>query len=279
MRPTDENQSPSTRPNLMSPRRTRTSGEDSILAMLEREPGHKHGTGASGARRAWYGAGASLTLVLIGTLVWLAANNDGARLEAQDSVLAEARQAPPQPATLADAPALPTAGAVLRQVAMAPAAETGAMHAAEAAVIVDQADQSPPAAAVPPLRMLKPAPEKAAPVRVPVPVAAAPARPVVKAAPPRPAAAAPLKEKALGRPAAAPAKPKPVMVAKGAVRPAPSKTQRGATAGKSTDGPVDPDVALISAVIVHANGHAPKDSQMTELLCPNDNCQARPPRQ
>ena len=49
MRPPDENQSPSMRPNLMSPRRLSTSGEDSILAMLEREPARKRGKGASGA--------------------------------------------------------------------------------------------------------------------------------------------------------------------------------------------------------------------------------------
>ena len=61
-------------------------------------------------------------------------------------------------------------------------------------------------------------------------------------------------------------------------RAAPPKAQRPATAARA-DAPVDPDVALISAVIVHANGHAPEGSPMTELLCPNDACQARPNRQ
>lgn len=237
MRPTDENQSTSMRPNLMSPRRFATSGEDSILALLEREPARKRGSKASGVRLAWYGTGASLAVALTGALVWLAANNEGPRLEAQDTVLAEARQAPQQPTA-----------ALLRQVAMAPAAE--------AAVIVDQVDLPAPGDAVPPLRLLKPAP-----------AAAAPAPRVARAAaPPRPAVVTP-------------ARPKPVMVAKGVVRPVAPKAQRGATTGKATEGPVDADVALISAVIVHANGHAPEGSQMTELLCPNDACQARPARQ
>lgn len=258
MRPTDENQSPSMRPNLMSPRRATTSGEDSILALLEREPARKRGGKAAGLRLAWYGAGASLAVALTGALVWLAANNDGPRLEAQDMVLAEARQATQQPA----------AGALLRQVAMAPAAE--------AAMIVDQADQPSPADAVPPLRLLRTAPEKTA---APAPAAAAPAPRVTRAAaPPRPALVTPGEAKPLARPAATPARPKPVMAAKGAVRPAAPKAQRGANPGKATEGPVDADVALISAVIVHANGHAPEGSQMTELLCPNDACQARPPR-
>jgi hypothetical protein len=248
------------RPNLMSPRRATPSGEDSILALLEREPARKRGSKAAGLRLAWYGAGASLAVALTGALVWLAANNDGPRLEAQDMVLAEARQATQQPA----------AGALLRQVAMAPAAE--------AAVIVDQVDQPSPADAVPPLRLLRPAPEKTA-APAPAPAAAAPAPRVARAAaPPRPALLTPGEAKPLVRPATTPARPKPVMAAKGAVRPVPPKAQRGANPGKATEGPVDADVALISAVIVHANGHAPEGSQMTELLCPNDACQARPPR-
>ncbi len=275
MRPTDENQSMSMRPNLMSPRRAATSGEDSILAMLEREPARKRGKPASGARLAWYGAGASLAVALTGALVWLAANNDGPRLEAPETVLLEARHTQGGPAAPADTPALPAAGAVLRQVAMAPVPDTPTPRPAQSAVIVDQASSEAP----PPLRLLRPAAE-AAPVRVPVPAAAAPApRPARSVAPPRPFATAPAEAEALVRPAPLPAKPKPVMVAKGAVRPASPRAQRGATPARAADGPVDADVALISAVIVHANGHAPKDSQMTELLCPNDNCQARPPRQ
>ena len=257
MRPTDENQSPSMRPNLMTPRRLSTSGEDSILAMLEREPARKRKGGASNARLAWYGGGTALALALTGALVWLVANNDGRRPGLHEPVLAgvadEAVQASMPPAE---------AKATLIQVAMAPVAP---IEQRSPAVIVDQ----PPAPdAVPPLRLLKPAPGKAAPpVRVP---AAAPSRPVARIAPDEPKPAA--------RPAAQPAGPKPAPVAKNAARPVAPKAQRGAAPAKGSEAGVDADVALISAVIVHANGHAPEGSQMTELLCPNDNCQARPPR-
>lgn len=268
MRPTDENQSASMRPNLMSPRRTSTSGEDSILAMLEREPARKRRSGTSSVQLAWYGAGATLALALTGALVWMAANNDGLKPEVQEMVLADTGNAPQRSAT---APSdSPMGAATILQVAMAPAApET---QPAGAAVIVDQA---PPAEAVPPLRLLKPAPDKPvvekstpparAATSAPVPAAVAPARPVARtASPPRQAAAAP-------------AKPKPVMVAKSAVKPAQAKAQRGVNPAR--EAPVDADVALISAVIVHANGHAPEGSQMTELLCPNNACQSRPPSQ
>lgn len=264
MRPTDENQSPSMRPNLMSPRRVATSGEDSILAMLEREPARKRGATAPNPRLAWYGAGALMALGLTGALVWLAANNDGLRPDVPDSVLADAAKAS-QPA-----PAAPA----LIQVAMAPAAPPVEQRAPNAAVIVDQ----PPAAdAVPPLRLLKPAPDKAAdPVRVPVP-AAVPSRPAARITPPpRPVAATPVEAKATPPSP----RPKPVLVAKSAAKPAAPKAPRSAPpAARNGEPAVDADVALISAVIVHANGHAPQNSQMTELLCPNDNCQPRPPRQ
>lgn len=279
MRPTDENQPTFMRPNLMSPRRVSTSGEDSILALLEREPARKRGSNASAARRAWYGVGAGLAVALTGTLVWLAAGNDGVRRHPPDVVLAEAASAERVPT------AAPGAGAALRQVAMAPAAPDA--RPGSAALIVDGA----PAEAVPALRLLKPAPGKAteklvAAARVPVPVpapapaATAPARPLAKATPaPRQAPAAQAEAKPAARPAATPARPRSALVAQNAARPAPPKNARGAGPARNADGPVDADVALISAVIVHANGHAPEGSQMTELLCPNDSCKAKPARQ
>jgi len=273
------------RPNLMSPRRTATSGEDSILAMLEREPARKRKAGTSGIRLAWYGASAMLALALTGTLIWMAANNDGLRPEVQESVLAEAEQAPRRSApTQGDSPA---GAATILQVAMAPAAAAPDTQPAGAALIVDQA---PPAEAVPPLRLLKSAPEKPAAATSmppaaratavsPVP-AAVPPRSVAKTSPPaRPAAPAAAETRPVPRPAAAPAKARQVVVAKSAVKPAPAKAQRGVNPARSPDAPVDADVALISAVIVHANGHAPEGSQMTELLCPNNACQSRPPSQ
>lgn len=278
MRPTDENQSASMRPNLMSPRRATTSGEDSILAMLEREPARKRKSGTSGGRLLWYGMSATLALALTGALVWMAAHNDGLRPEVQETVLAEAEHAPPRIATAASDG--PTGAATILQVALAPAAAAPGAQATSAAVIVDQV---PPAEAVPPLRLLKPAAEKSAPparatASPTAPAAAAPARPVARASPSsRPAAVAEARPQS--RPATTPARSRPVTVARNAVKPAQAKAQRGVNPAKSPEAPVDADVALISAVIVHANGHAPEGSQMTELLCPNESCQPRPPRQ
>ncbi|MFC0252425.1 hypothetical protein [Massilia consociata] len=283
------------RPNLMSPRRT--SGEDSILAMLEREPGRRHGAAASPARLAWYGAGAAVALALTATLVWLASNNNDLRPEVEQSVLADAIHAPPaNPAHPAPAgamrsdsasPAAPPA-APLRQVAMAappgsPAADGPAPTQHASAVIVDQ-----PAApdGVPPLRLLKPAqaqPAPTVPVREPAPVAENAARLAERTAPAAARATATARTGARqasvtpARPAAAPARQ--AALARSAARPAPARAQRPGSPRKTSDGHVDADVALISAVIVHANGHAPEDSQMTELLCPNDSCKAAPARQ
>lgn len=242
MRPTDENQAPSMRPNLMSPKRERTSGEDSILAMLERDPLRRREAqgGVSRLRVACYGASAVVVLGLTGMLVWLAAGNDGLRPEVERGMLAEAGSAVPPPAP------------AVVQVALA-AEATPATRQGNAAVIVDQRSDS-----VPPLRMLKPAPNTPAPA--PKPAAKAPTPPV-----PSPATTPP-------------ARPRPPAVARTAPRPS-SKAQRPAPPVRPADAPVDPDVALISAVIVHANGHAPKESQMTELLCPNDSCQSQSRKQ
>ena len=235
MRPTDENQAPSMRPNLMSTKRERTSGEDSILAMLERDPLRRRGTGKgiSRLRVACCGASAVVVLALTATLVLLAADNDGKRLDAERVAVA---------------------GPGVVRVALEPAAAPPARHGS-AAVIVDQQPDG-----VPPLRLLKPSP--AAPVKTPP---STPAKPVAKPAPlPAASVVAP--------------RPRPPIVARNTARTAPAKTPRAASA-RNAEAPVDPDVALISAVIVHANGQAPDNAPMNELLCPNDNCQSRPNRQ
>ena len=107
----------------------------------------------------------------------------------------------------------------------------------ERALIVDAAPEPPaPAPApIPPLRLLEPAAAtpivaRAAPPRRPEPRAAAPARPRAQAARPAPRQAA-----------------------------RPARTVNPARAGEAQD---DSDVALISAVIYHANGHAaPADDE------------------
>ena len=68
MRPTDENQSSSRRPNLMSPAR-RSAGEIHILAMLDGRGGGRRMRGRPALR--WYGAGAVLACALLAALAWL----------------------------------------------------------------------------------------------------------------------------------------------------------------------------------------------------------------
>ncbi|WP_230027665.1 hypothetical protein, partial [Massilia sp. Bi118] len=79
MRPTDEDQSGSRRPNLMSSTR-RTANETNILAMLDRhESGGRlrrllRGRGGLPAM-AWYGTAGLLVAGLVGSLAWLVLDN------------------------------------------------------------------------------------------------------------------------------------------------------------------------------------------------------------
>lgn len=111
----------------------------------------------------------------------------------------------------------------------------------ETALIVDASPEplvAPPTPPVPPLRLLEPAPVRAEPAR---------AAPTVAKAPParrvEPRAAAPARPRAQ----AARAAPRQAARAARTVNPARAEPQD------------DSDVALISAVIYHANGHAAPD--------------------
>lgn len=246
MRPPDENQAnpthPHLRPNLMSSAR-RGDNEDSILAKLEREPARRAAAGGSGIRLAWYGGAVVVALGLTCVLAWLAAGQDALpRLE------------------------VARAGHVARS--MAPAEEPGAPAAS--AVIIDAPPPAPvlPVIAtadlaphpLPPLRLLKPAAVARPPVKPARPsavtersVATAPA--TAKAAPPVPAAAR--MRVAVARQAARPAKhPGPARIAE----------------------VPDSDVALISAVIYHANGHALPEPDANPAHCTDDTCRPRPTR-
>ena len=116
----------------------------------------------------------------------------------------------------------------------------------ETALIVDAAPEptaavAQPPAPVPPLRLLKPAVTPPEPVKIaPTLANAAPARR------PEPRTAAP------ARPRAQAARTTPRQAAR------PARTVNPARAGDTQD---DSDVALISAVIYHANGHAPAEGE------------------
>lgn len=102
MRPTDEDQSGSRRPNLMSPSR-RTTGDINILAMLDGQaPGRRLRVLPAAFR---YGAAGVLACSLLATLVWLVQDDTPARAAVKD----DAAQASSHPG--AAGPAARPAGA------------------------------------------------------------------------------------------------------------------------------------------------------------------------
>ena len=247
MRSSDEHQAnttqPPLRPDLMSSAR-HGGNEDSILARLEREPARRAAPGGTGVRVALYGGAVLVALGLTGTLAWLAAGQDTPhRVEPAHAGIA-AR------AIAADAPAAPLAAAII--VDAAPALAPMAAPVSTPAPAVSTAHVLPPP--VPPLRLLRPADGGRAPAK-PTRAAAAPERSAARAVDPAPA---PFQTRA--------------SVPRQAARPT-----KHAGPVRATE-PPDSDVALISAVIYHANGHALPDPEMNPDRCAGDTCRPRPTR-
>ncbi|WP_296944911.1 hypothetical protein [uncultured Massilia sp.] len=85
MRPTDENQAGSKRPNLMSSSR-RANGEINILAMLDGRSGRplsRRGRALPAA--LWYASALLVACALVGTLAWLAHDGAAARYPGDDA--------------------------------------------------------------------------------------------------------------------------------------------------------------------------------------------------
>jgi len=250
VRSSDEHQAnptqPHLRPDLMSSAR-HGGNEDSILARLEREPARRAASGGTGVRLAWYGGAVLVALGLTGALAWLAAGQDGPhRVEPAHAGMAAH-------AIVADEPAAPLAAAII--VDAAPALAPMAAPVTTPAPAVSPAHGLhglPPA--VPPLRLLRPADGVRVPVK-PTRTAAAPERGTAKTLA---AAPAPFQARAT--------------VPRQAARPA-----KHAGPVRATE-PPDSDVALISAVIYHANGHALPDPEMNPDRCAGDACRPRPTR-
>jgi len=247
VRSSDEHQAnptqPPLRPDLMSSAR-HGGNEDSILARLEREPARRTAPGGTGVRVAWYGGAVLVALALTGALAWLAAGQDTPhRIEpAHAGITAHA--------IAADAPAAPLAAAII--VDAAPALPPVSAPAPASAPAVTTAHVLPPP--VPPLRLLRPADSVRAPIK-PTRTATAPERSAAKTLA---AAPAPFQTRAT--------------VPRQAARPA-----KHAGPVRATE-PPDSDVALISAVIYHANGHALPDPEMNADRCAGDACRPRPTR-
>jgi hypothetical protein len=220
--------------------------EDSILARLEREPARRTASGGTGVRLAWYGGAVLVALGLTGALAWLAAGQDGPhRVEPAHAAMA-AR------AIVADAPAAPLAAAIIVDAAPALAAAPMPASVSAPAPAVSTAHVLQPP--VPPLRLLRPADGVRVPVK-PTRSAAAPERSATKALTPAPTT---FQARAT--------------VPRQAARPA-----KHAGPVRATE-PPDSDVALISAVIYHANGHALPDPEMNPDRCAGDACRPRPTR-
>lgn len=313
MRPTDENQAASTRPNLMSSRRT--AGEENILAMLERDSARRVGGRISSPRLAWYCAAAAFSGILVGVVAWLAYDNH---------ITATAMQVEAE--RVADNPAPPAAPALSSEPPPADPAAVQLAEAPRAAVIVDHQQDKP--ASPPPLVMLPPEETKAAKPAVqvneapPAPnnEAASPSKPapVEKTASPdagkmtlkpQKAQTAEKDEKAAkvvkadradkaGKTEKAGKAERTVKAEKAgkaekaekaqrpAARAAKPPAQRGAVADKATarnrknapatgaDATVDNDVALISAIIQHSERH--RGERPAAAPCTGAKCPAPP---
>jgi hypothetical protein len=246
VRPPDENQHGSTRPNLLSGARRRFGGDDNILERLERDSA-RHASG-NRSRAAWYGAAASLMLLLIIVVGWMAYERastvevipmkrapaeSGPALVTTDEAAAVAQP----PRSVPSAP--PSAAAVI--VPFAAPHE----HAAGPAPVRNGA-----VAALPPLVLLS---DENATARKPATPVNAGAR-APSATSPR--ATAPVR--------AAQVAQQPATSARSASRPvvAVARPRKSAAGNPGGDPSVDRDVALLSAIIIHDSAHAEEKAQL-----------------
>lgn len=247
MRPTDEDQAGSRRPNLMStPRR---SGADvNILAMLDRHAARPR------ARRwlawpmaAWYGAAGVLACGLLAGLAWAVHDAGGDGGGAHDTVAIVPAPAP-APATVADAAAVPVPAfeaAAVASPALAPVARPAQQPATQPVLPpAPQADTVLQAVAAPaPSPAQRPdgrhAGERSA-------ASLTPQRVLVHTPAPRSHPALP------GARVLAHALPLPSRQQTSRARPSAATAKKGAAGATPA---VDNDVALISAIIEHVNSH------------------------
>lgn len=271
MRPTDENQPGSRRPNLMSSSR-RANGEISILAMLDGQ------SRRSLSRRLpslpamlGYMAAGTAACTLVGVLAWLARDGmdrPAATASGNKTVL------------VAHAPAAPAdAGTktVVSDEPAPPATNADVPPPAGGAAIVD----APPPDVSVSVPALQPASDTAPSVQTPssaaAALAAAPSMPTTGPIRAAPAVAHGIVPKSAGaRPLASyrpPAQP-PVRTS------VPARPKRNATPSRPAAPAVDMDVALITAIIQHAA--RPLDAtgvEHADAACAGKACGPRMPEQ
>lgn len=263
MRPPDENQPGFTRPNFMSASR-RASGEDNILARLERDG--KRGAAAKSwksAKAAWCGLAGAAVFGLVGVLAMLTRENVALN---KKPIVVDAK-----PSAFEVDPGLLSRGGF---APLPPGNAPDKIAAAISDVRPERPWKDDPPAKAPPMVMLKPA-------------APAPAKPVVVAAratPPKPAAkspaakpAAPVARVAMAAqlktfvmpPPLRPATPPPPRTV-AAIAPARAKKPAPAAVAKAE--PIDSDIALLSAIIMHASRHAGERAQIEAAQCGGKKC-------
>lgn len=218
MRPSDEHQHRSKRPNLFSSSRGKGGADDNILARLERMPGDASGAPAQRARTLILGGGVLVAAVLIATLAMLSRDNGALRpMQVSTPPLAAAT---PAPSALDDVRAT-----ILDELpADAPPQPTPAI-----------AGSAPPMPADSPHSPSTVRTDSAAPA-----IAARPATPPAR----RTGPAAPASVQV-------PAKPQPATSQLATSQPAPPKAPR-----RSTPVADDPDVAILTAILSQAPRHA-----------------------
>ena len=248
MRPPDENQHGSTRPNLFSGARRRFSEDDNLLARLERDSARQ----ASGnrSRAAWYVAAAALVLLLLVVVAYTAYENAGIvrLLPVAQPVGPDAAVVPVHPGDNAAIPDPPSNLPVQRNTPW---------HAAAPTFARDDAGSLPPlvllhthdAESVKPVRpeQLANAPKPVMQLTIPAP---APVQKIVK-----PALAALI-------PAAPPPAPSRVASYTAPQAAVAARIRKPAPSRDVAEAPVDTDVALLSAIIIHAGSHADERAQL-----------------
>ena len=253
MRPPDENQHGSTRPNLLSGARRRFGGDDNILERLERDSA-RHASG-NRSRAAWYAAAASLVLLVIVVAGWMAYESASTvrvvpmtRVPA-DGNAAQTTLAPeetaPRPATLAPpgATAMPAPVPAQREALPEPARNDTV--ASVPPLVLLPAQQEP--AQKPASAARSAASAVAGPITGPVAIPAG-------AASRRPAAS--VRTARVAQPQAAPARAAPRATA------AVARSRKPVIASAASDPIVDRDVALLSAIIIHDSAHADEKAQL-----------------
>jgi hypothetical protein len=248
VRPPDENQHGSTRPNFMSASRRPSSGEDNILARLERD-GKRAAAGKSWKHMnmtiVWCGLASLAVVGLIALLTSLAKENIAAvrkPLVPEAKVSAPNRYVDPDSRSgFAPLPAPPEpprrAALIVEEPVVPPISKVADMPR------------------VPPMVMLKPA--------ATVPPKPATAPPALRSAPARIAAKSPP-----ARPVRLKVAPHPPARLVAAVPARPNRLAQSALAARPEPAAVDSDVDLLSAIIMHSSRHSGERAQIEAKTCP-----------